>query len=207
MIEKEAFIAAVVHDLRAPLNACLMSLSLLELKASQPGEVLKSVDVVRRNLEKQAVLIDDLADAMQIVAGGLELECGSCDLAEVVEAGVEAALSISANVDVRIEPGGYRLDADLERLGRAFAALLEILGSRLAEGERITFTAAPIERGVRVGVGPESSAGAQQRGASGVGKRSAMRLTVATEIIARHGGAVSLDEALPGCTVELPLRA
>ena len=63
-IDKETFAAAVVHDLRAPLNACLMSLSLIELKASQPAEVLKSVEVLRRNLERQALLIDDLADAL-----------------------------------------------------------------------------------------------------------------------------------------------
>src|SRR5690606_4822460 len=73
-IDKDALIATVVHDLRAPLNACLMSLSLVELKASEPAEVLRVVEVIRRNLERQAALINDLGDALQIVGGGLRLE-------------------------------------------------------------------------------------------------------------------------------------
>src|SRR5690606_24978793 len=84
-IDKEGFAAAVIHDMRAPLNACLMSLSLIELKASQPAEVLKSVEVLRRNLERQAVLIDDLGDALQIVGGGLELEPEAADLVDIAE--------------------------------------------------------------------------------------------------------------------------
>src|SRR5690606_37399807 len=89
-IDKDALIATVVHDMRAPLNACLMSLSLIELKASEPAEVLRSVEVIRRNLERQAALINDLADALQIVGGGLRLEREEIAVDEIVTAAASA---------------------------------------------------------------------------------------------------------------------
>src|SRR5690606_13736010 len=120
-IDKEGFAAAVVHDMRAPLNACLMSLSLIELKASQPAEVLKSVEVLRRNLERQAVLIDDLNDALQIVGGGLELEPEAVDLVDVADtAARKTAAAAAVQVDwAEGRPGPCPVTADPERLARA----------------------------------------------------------------------------------------
>src|SRR5690606_8788182 len=129
-IDKEAFAAAVVHDMRAPLNACLMSLSLIELKASQPAEVLKSVEVLRRNLERQALLIDDLADALQIVGGGVELELEAADLVEIAKRAIESAGPVTGvEIGWATEPGPCPIDADSERLARAIGALLEIVAA------------------------------------------------------------------------------
>src|SRR5690606_36793941 len=129
-IDKEAFAAAVVHDMRAPLNACLMALSLIELKASQPAEVLKSVEVLRRNLERQAVLIDDLGDALQIVGGGLQLELEPADLVEIGRRAAEsAAPATGVEIGWATEPGPCPIDADSERLARAIGALLEIVAA------------------------------------------------------------------------------
>jgi len=201
-IDKEAFAAAVVHDMRAPLNACLMALSLIELKASQPAEVLKSVEVLRRNLERQAVLIDDLGDALQIVGGGLQLEPESADLVEIAD---RAALKVARGSAVAVawaegRPQPHPLRADPERLARAIGALIETIASGAPPGERIELAAGEASGRVRLDV---RRGGRDERaGAAAAPKRPVMRLTVATEIVTAHGGRVELDDAR--ARIELP---
>ncbi|HEX5420122.1 MAG TPA: histidine kinase dimerization/phospho-acceptor domain-containing protein, partial [Gammaproteobacteria bacterium] len=64
--DRYSLLASVVHELRAPLNACMMSVSLLELKAEEPEAVRRAAEVIRRNLEREAKLIGGLADVVQI---------------------------------------------------------------------------------------------------------------------------------------------
>ncbi|HEX6993481.1 MAG TPA: histidine kinase dimerization/phospho-acceptor domain-containing protein [Gammaproteobacteria bacterium] len=200
-IDKEAFAAAVVHDMRAPLNACLMSLSLIELKASQPAEVLKSVEVLRRNLERQALLIDDLADALQIVGGGVELELEAADLVEIAKRAIESAGPVTG-VEIRwaANPPPCPIGADAERLARAIGALLEMVAADLPQGGHIALAVADADGRVRLAI---SGAGAEraERGQTRR-RRPVMRLTVATEIVARHGGRLELDDG--SAAVELP---
>lgn len=198
-IDKEAFSAAIVHDMRAPLNACLMSLSLIELKASQPGEVLKSVEVLRRNLERQAVLIDDLGDALQIVGGGLQLEPESADLVEIAD---RAALKVARGSAVAVawaegRPQPHPLRADPERLARAIGALIETIASGASAGDRIELAASDAGSRIRL----DLRRGDRNEGA-GAGKRPVMRLAVAAEIVAAHGGRIELDDAR--ASIELP---
>jgi|GEM_PF-3556303 len=197
-IDKEAFAAAVVHDMRAPLNACLMSLSLIELKASQPAEVLKSVEVLRRNLERQALLIDDLADALQIVGGGLELDLEAADLVEIAQRAASAASAAGAEVAWVTKPPRCPVRADAERLARAIGALLEIVAAETPKGTRVALAVGEADGRVRLEIGVAGAAEAPPAHR----RRPVMRLTVATEIVARHGGRVEVREA--SAVVELP---
>ncbi len=203
-IDKETFAAAVVHDLRAPLNACLMSLSLIELKASQPAEVLKSVEVLRRNLERQALLIDDLADALQIVGGGLELELEPADLVEIGRRAAEsAAPATGVEIGWATEPGPCPIDADSERLARAIGALLEIVAAGGPAGGQIALALRDADGRVRLELGRAHATPADP--AATRRKHPVMRLTVATEIVERHGGRLELGEGT--AAIELPRRA
>lgn len=192
--DRDAFISTIVHDMRAPLNACLMSLSLIELKVSSPGEVLKSVEVIRRNLDRQAGLIKDLADALQLLSdGSLSLDVETITLDDLVDS---AAQDADLPEGVGLAPvqgaaGQMRVKADPERLGRALGALLENVAATAAAGDQII-----VEIGqqggkpviaVRLARHASSSGGARR-------KAQAMRLAVAHEIVAKHGGKLTVGD-------------
>jgi PAS domain S-box-containing protein len=52
----------VAHDLRAPLSACVAWIDLLELKGGNSPEIATAVAAIKRNLERQGRLIDDLVN-------------------------------------------------------------------------------------------------------------------------------------------------
>lgn len=205
MIDKDSLIGSVVHDLRSPLNACLMSLSLIELKAGEPSEVLKAAEVVRRNLEREAQLIADLSDAMHIVAGSLRLATARIDLAEVVGAAVVTATL--AGRDVRWQPDGPLLiDGDAERLERTFAAVLYAVAASAVPGDKVAVTATAAEGVARVAVQIEAGRERQrgwERTGGGSQKPAAMRLAIAGEIVRGHGGRLKITGE--SATAELPL--
>lgn len=201
-IDKDALIATVVHDMRAPLNACLMSLSLVELKASEPAEVLRSVEVIRRNLERQAALINDLGDALQIVGGGLRLEREDVEVEDIVEAAASAAL-LPDGVGVDQQASSVRIAADPERLARALETLIESVAADAAAGDRVVVSVDRSDEMVRIGARVADRTG--RGAATGRRKRPAMRLSVAGEIVSRHGGRMTLDE--DSGAIELPLSS
>ena len=63
----DAFLSSLSHDLRSPLNACVMWLDVLAL-APQPDKLTQAVDAIRRNLARQTRLVNDLNDAAKISA-------------------------------------------------------------------------------------------------------------------------------------------
>ena len=204
-IDKEAFIASVVHDLRAPLNACLMSLSLLELKASQPAEVLKAAEVVRRNLDRQAKLIEDLADVLQIAGNGLELAPEPADLADIMDAAAEKR-SGAATLRWIGERPSVAVEADPKRLAQALAVLLDVLCESAEPGDGVGLEADAAGGRLRVAARLERSGPTTGPEEPSRRKRSAMRLAIVEHVLERHGGSVEIDDAGPAFTVELPVR-
>jgi signal transduction histidine kinase len=200
-IDKDSFMAAVVHDLRAPLNACLMSVSLIEMKAAQHAEVLRTVEVIRRNLERQAVLVGDLSDALQIVGPGLELKPERIDVKETVDAALEV-VPLPKGVETRWAdaPRGLAVVADPERLKRAVATLVETVAAGASAGARIELSTAARGDMIRIAVRrTEEAAGAESKAAR---KQPEMRMSIANEIVAKHGGRLTLGEGAG--TIELP---
>jgi PAS domain S-box-containing protein len=70
---KDQFIAALSHELRTPLTPVLGAISLLLADKSLPHETRDDLEMVRRNIELEARLIDDLLDVTRIARGKLEL--------------------------------------------------------------------------------------------------------------------------------------
>ena len=69
---KDAFLSSLNHELRSPLNACVMWLDVLAL-APQPDKLTKAVEAIKRNLARQTRLVNDFNDAAKISSGGLEV--------------------------------------------------------------------------------------------------------------------------------------
>lgn len=77
---KDEFLAVLSHELRTPLTPCVMLLSTLVDDERLNAEARDELTIVRRNVDLEARLIDDLLDLTRIAAGKLELVPGHLDL-------------------------------------------------------------------------------------------------------------------------------
>jgi PAS domain S-box-containing protein len=71
---KDDFLATLSHELRTPLNPVLLVASDAARNKGLPSDVRGDFDMIRRNVELEARLIDDLLDLTRIARGKLVLE-------------------------------------------------------------------------------------------------------------------------------------
>jgi PAS domain S-box-containing protein len=89
---KDQFLAMLSHELRTPLTPVLMTIASLQRNLHIPDSARRDLDVLRRNVELEALLIDDLLDLTRIAHGKLELRNDAID----VHASLSYALGVSA---------------------------------------------------------------------------------------------------------------
>ncbi|MFL6263629.1 MAG: PAS domain S-box protein [Thermoanaerobaculia bacterium] len=124
---KDRFLATLSHELRTPLTPVLAVLSRLEADRGL-GSHAEDLARIRRNVELEARLIDDLLDLTRIASGKLELHRREIDLRQVLEhalATIERELEgkgLCLEVDLAGEE--HRLWADAPRLTQVFWNLL-----------------------------------------------------------------------------------
>ena len=70
---KDKFLAMLSHELRTPLTPVLASVSTLENEDHLPRTMHEPLQVIRRNVELEARLIDDLLDLTRISKGKVQL--------------------------------------------------------------------------------------------------------------------------------------
>ncbi|HEY1661522.1 MAG TPA: ATP-binding protein [Verrucomicrobiae bacterium] len=91
---KDDFLAALSHELRTPLNPVLLLASDAAVNSRLPPAIRADFEMIRRNVELEARLIDDLLDLTRITRGKLALELKLVDLHDVLR---EAALTVSGD--------------------------------------------------------------------------------------------------------------
>lgn len=89
---KDRFLAMLSHELRTPLTPVLMTLAALRREPNLSDDLRRDLEVLQRNVELEALLIDDLLDLTRIAHGKLELHNDAVD----IHGTIEHALSISA---------------------------------------------------------------------------------------------------------------
>lgn len=126
---KDEFLAVVSHELRSPLNA-LRGWSFL-LGNSNPVDanlLERAVQAIKRNVDHQARLIDDLLDTSRIMSGKLNLEHRPLNLIETVNAAIEVVRPAAAakRIDVVFDhpPGALSVEGDPARLHQVVVNLL-----------------------------------------------------------------------------------
>jgi PAS domain S-box-containing protein len=81
---KDNFLAALSHELRTPLTPVLMTATALASDPTLPGETREQLDMMRRNIELEARLIDDLLDLTRVTHGKMSLAPVVTDLHAVL---------------------------------------------------------------------------------------------------------------------------
>jgi PAS domain S-box-containing protein len=104
---KDHFLAALSHELRTPLTAVRMAATALDMNAELPPALRDDVRLIRRNVDMEGVLIDDLLDLSRISSGKLRLHFERLDINELIR---QVCQTCSANVFEK----GIRLHSDLD---------------------------------------------------------------------------------------------
>jgi signal transduction histidine kinase/ActR/RegA family two-component response regulator len=86
---KDHFLAMLSHELRTPLTPVISALEALEIEPAQTREVKSALAMIRRNVELETQLIDDLLDFTRIAKDKLQLRFAPVDahvaISDVVE--------------------------------------------------------------------------------------------------------------------------
>lgn len=117
---KDHFLAVLSHELRTPLTPILAAARLIQLKTRLPQAARQMLDVIRRNVELEARLIDDLLDLTSIARGKLSLNFSPVNLTPLIDSAVDmSSVDIDAKrlrVDVRLEARDTTVRGDAARL-------------------------------------------------------------------------------------------
>jgi signal transduction histidine kinase/ActR/RegA family two-component response regulator len=81
---KDNFLAMLSHELRTPLTPVLAALDALETLPSQSEDSKASLAMIRRNVELESQLIDDLLDLTRIAKDKLQLKFDQIDAHEAI---------------------------------------------------------------------------------------------------------------------------
>jgi signal transduction histidine kinase len=126
---KDDFVAALSHELRTPLNPALLLASEAAGNMAYPEEARSQFLAIRKNVELEARLIDDLLDLTSIAYGKMTLTLGSHDLQRIVD---DALYTVQGEIErkhiaLRLEPSTTerRVFADEVRLQQVFWNLLK----------------------------------------------------------------------------------
>ncbi|GJH17816.1 MULTISPECIES: response regulator [Caballeronia] len=106
---KDHFLAVLSHELRTPLTPILAAVRLLEMKHSLPREAHPTLDLIRRNVELEARLIDDLLDLTSIARGKLSLNFASVALDTLLTSALDMSEADLRTKDLTLDT---RFDAD-----------------------------------------------------------------------------------------------
>jgi signal transduction histidine kinase len=82
---KDEFLAALSHELRTPLTPVLMLAGEMEKSAEISAAVRRDFAMIRKNVELEARIIDDLLDLTRITRGKLTLRFETVDVHALIE--------------------------------------------------------------------------------------------------------------------------
>ncbi len=225
-LRKDEFLATLAHELRNPLAPIRNGVELLKRSSGQPGQVQAVVGVMERQMSHLVRLVDDLIDVSRITRNKLELRRERVQLAQVVQAAVEASRPLieakEHRLEVRLPATPVHLDADLTRLVQVFTNLLNNAAKYTDRGGRITLVAERLGAEVEVVVSDDGSGipveqqgrlfemftqldRSLERAQAGLG----IGLAMVRRLVELHGGSVALrSEGLgrgASATVRLPV--
>ncbi|MGE5414578.1 MAG: PAS domain S-box protein, partial [Syntrophomonadaceae bacterium] len=225
---KTEFLGVLSHELRNPLAPIRNSIFLLEQLPAESVQAARARQVIRRQTEHLARLVDDLLDVTRISRGKIQLQREVVDLRNVVRRTCEdhraifEESAIELNLDFPVAP--VWADVDPTRIAQVVGNLLANSGKFTPSRGAVTVRvrggdghAVICVRDTGIGMDPaqiarmfepfaqEDRTLARTRGGLGLG------LALSKGLIELHGGTIAARSAGPGegseFTIMLPLAA
>jgi signal transduction histidine kinase/HAMP domain-containing protein/CheY-like chemotaxis protein len=209
-LAKDQFLAMLSHELRTPLTPVLASALALESEPELPNDIHESLQMIRRNVELEARLIDDLLDLTRIDRGKVQLNFEVVDAHTLLQNALEICrpeidrkhLTRSLNLAAH----KVHMRADPARLQQIFWNLINNAVKFTPRNGRITITTSNDSVGhLRVeiadtgmGIEPETlpkifdafeQGGRTQSGGLGLG------LAISKTLVEAHKGTITAESA------------
>jgi two-component system CheB/CheR fusion protein len=128
-IAKDRFLATLSHELRTPLTPILIWAGGMANEPSLPADINEGLQMVCRNIELEARLIDDLLDLTRIARGKLQLHLRKSDahdlLGHAMEIVRDEIASRKLTLSVELNASDHMILADESRLQQVFWNVLK----------------------------------------------------------------------------------
>jgi PAS domain S-box-containing protein len=132
---KDQFLAMLSHELRTPLTPVLATLNLWEASEEVPAALRADVEMLRRSVELEARIIDDLLDLTRIARGLLSFSLENTDVHSVIEFLVGLSQSELQNKVLKLT---LKLDAPRHHVHTDAARLQQVLWNVLRNAIKFT---------------------------------------------------------------------
>ncbi|HVT88007.1 MAG TPA: ATP-binding protein [Tepidisphaeraceae bacterium] len=99
---KDNFLAALSHELRTPLTPVLMTIETIESDPGLDRAMRSQLEMMRRNVQLEARLIDDLLDITRIVRGKIDLRSERVNMHAVIAQAIEICRSDNSARNLKI---------------------------------------------------------------------------------------------------------
>jgi len=223
---KDRFLAVLSHELRTPLTPVLMTVAAREDDPDLPPTLREEMSMIRRNVELETKLIDDLLDLSRITSGKLTLKVQPVELNDIIRRVCEICRPQMIEKRIRfereLEPGLGHVNADPARLQQIIWNLLKnavkftpdggsiSVATCLSPEGRVQTIVSDTGMGISADLLPRifdafeqgNARVTQQFGGMGLG------LAITKALVDLHGGNIQVSSDGPGCgavfVVELP---
>jgi len=210
---KDQFLALLSHELRSPLTPVIAMVGELEAEVPDSKPVREALELVRRNVELEARLIDDLLDVTRISKGKLQLSFETICIHQILQRAYEICRNeIEAKnleVEFRFRAANTHVEGDPARLQQVFWNLIKNSVKFTPEKGRITIeTLNPVPdkieaRVTDTGIGIEQEKidkifNAFEQGRTEITRRFGglgLGLAISKELIDAHGGKIWVQSA------------
>lgn len=132
---KDQFLAMLSHELRTPLTPVLATLNLWEVSGELPEPIRSDVQMLRRNIELEARIIDDLLDLTRLGRGMVSVSSEDTDVHELLELLVGLSQSELYEKDLKVS---LRLNASRHYVHTDAARLQQVLWNILVNAIKFT---------------------------------------------------------------------
>ena len=210
---KDQFLALLSHELRSPLAPVIAMVGELEAEMPDSQPVREALEVVRRNVELEARLIDDLLDVTRISKGKLQLSFETICIHQILQRAYEICRNEveakNLEVEFQFRADHTYVEGDPARLQQVFWNLIKNSVKFTPEKGRITIetlnpTPDKIEaRVIDTGIGIEQETidkifNAFEQGQTEITRRFGglgLGLAISKALIDAHGGKIQVQSS------------
>jgi signal transduction histidine kinase len=226
---KTQFLAMVSHELRTPLSPVVTAAEMLESDPNLPASLRSDLQIIRRNVQTEIRLIDDLVDLTRINVGKMSLRFEPVDVHEPLKSAMRVceadAWEKQQQISVRLEAESSVVMGDAVRLQQVFWNLLRNAIKFTPDRGRISVSTSNLPgHFVQItvadtGIGIDSQKlslifEAFEQGGPEIQERFGglgLGLAICRALVAAHHGSIQVQSAGPGkgtaFTVQLPTNS